>query len=56
MANNDVRAAVLDTIRRDLDAHKLSDKAMPEMVIIKVIYPHSHTELIVDLKTEVHND
>lgn len=56
MANNDVRAAVLDTIRRDLDAHKLSDKAMPDRVVIKVIYPHSSTELIVDLKTEVHNE
>lgn len=56
MANNDVRAVVLDTIRRDLDAHKLSDKAMPDRVVIKVIYPHSSTELIVDLKTEVHNE
>lgn len=49
MTNDEIRAAVLDAVRHDLEAHKLSDKAMPVQVKINVIYQHARTELVIDL-------
>ena len=49
MTNDEIRAAVLDAVRHDLEAHKLSDKALPMQVKINVIYQHARTELVIDL-------
>lgn len=49
MTNDEIRSAVIDAVRHDLEAHKLSDKAMPVQVKINVIYQHARTELVIDL-------
>lgn len=49
MTNDNIRELVIAQVRRDIEAHKLSDRALPVMIKINIIYPQARTELVVDI-------